>query len=146
MGVIVEERLGRRGRGDPSTFRRPRARVGSRVARTTGRDRATLYGAGGASGAEVAMKFVLLGTLSPDWLGKQEDRTDSAKAKLEELGITLDAVYYTQGHYDFVDLVDAPDAEAMLAFSVWYATTGFGKIETLPAYGEADMRRAIGRL
>ncbi len=92
------------------------------------------------------MKFVLLGSLSADWLGKQEDRTDSAKAKLDELGIALEAVYYTQGHYDFVDLVDAPDAEAMLAFSVWYATTGFGKLETLPAYDEAYMRRAIGRL
>jgi uncharacterized protein with GYD domain len=68
---------------------------------------------------EMAMKYVLLGSLSPEWASKQSERVDKAKAKLDTLGIKIESVYYTQGYYDFVDIVDAPNAGAMLAFSVW---------------------------
>ena len=57
-----------------------------------------------------------------------------AEAKLKELGIKLDSIHYTQGRFDFVDVVDAPDPEAMLSFSVWYAAQRFGRIESLPAF------------
>src|SRR3546814_20287110 len=63
------------------------------------------------------MRFVLLGNLSADWATRQSERTSSAKKKLKELGMTLESVNYTQGAYDFVDIVEAHDAEAMLAFS-----------------------------
>jgi uncharacterized protein with GYD domain len=89
------------------------------------------------------MKYVLLGTLSPDSLTKQEKRTSNARAKLKELGIKLESVYYTQGHYDFVDVVDAPNAEALLAFSVWYGQQGFGRLQSLPAFDERSMVRSL---
>lgn len=89
------------------------------------------------------MKYVLLGSLSPNFLTKQEKRTTTARAKLRELGIKLDSVYYTQGQYDFVDVVDAPNAEAMLAFSVWYGEQGYGRLQSLPAFDERAMVGAL---
>jgi uncharacterized protein with GYD domain len=89
------------------------------------------------------MKFVLLGTLAPGAMRKQEARTANARAKLRELGIKLECVYYTQGACDFVDVVDAPSSEAMLAFSVWYAEQGYGKFSSLPAFDERSMVRAL---
>jgi uncharacterized protein with GYD domain len=80
------------------------------------------------------MKYVLLGTLGPEWASKQSERVDKAKAKLEKLGIKLESVHYTQGPYDFVDVVDAPNPEAMLSFSIWYVTQGLGRIQSLPAF------------
>ena len=80
------------------------------------------------------MKYVLLGTLGPEWASKQSERVDKAKAKLEKLGIKLESVHYTQGKYDFVDVVDAPNPEAMLSFSIWYVTQGLGRIQSLPAF------------
>ena len=80
------------------------------------------------------MRYVLLGQLGSEWAGKHAQRTREAKAKLKELGIRLVSVHYTQGQCDFVDIVDASSAEAMLAFSVWYADKGFGRIESLPAF------------
>ncbi len=80
------------------------------------------------------MKYVLLGTLDAAWAGKQADRVKKAEAKLKELGIKIDGIHYTQGRFDFVDLLDAPDAEAMLSFSIWYAAQGFGRLESLPAF------------
>jgi uncharacterized protein with GYD domain len=88
------------------------------------------------------MKYILLGTLSTEWVAKHEERTREARGKLQALGITLDAVYYTQGPYDFVDVIDAPSGEAALKFSVWYASKGYGRIQTLPAYDASVMEEA----
>ncbi len=73
------------------------------------------------------MKYVLLGNLSPEWASKQSERIGKAKTKLDQLGIKIESIHYTQGYYDFVDIVEAPNPGAMLAFSVWYATQGLGK-------------------
>jgi uncharacterized protein with GYD domain len=94
------------------------------------------------------MKFVLLGTLSHDWVMKHAERIDKARGKLEKLGIRLESVHYTQGQFDFVDVVDAPNPEAVLAFSVWYAAEGLGRLQSLPAFDlaafEAAMKKATG--
>lgn len=91
------------------------------------------------------MKYVLLGTLSAEWAERHGERTDQAKAKLRELGITLEAVYYTQGDVDFVDVVEAPSPDAMLAFSIWYVKQGFGRFRSLPAFDDATMRAALAK-
>jgi uncharacterized protein with GYD domain len=80
------------------------------------------------------MKYVLLGTLSLEWATKQAERLSKARGKLDALGIKLESIHYTQGQFDFVDLVEAPNPEAMLAFSIWYATQGLGRIQSLPAF------------
>jgi len=89
------------------------------------------------------MKYVLLGSLNADTMARQENRTTTARAKLKELGIKLESVHYTQGKYDFIDVVDAPSAEAMLAFSVWYGKQGFGRIQSLPAFDERTMVKSL---
>ena len=91
------------------------------------------------------MKYILLGTIDSKWLSKQAARYQKASAKLKQLGIKLENVYYTQGHYDFVDIIDAPGSEAVLAFSIWYSNKGFGRIQSLPAFGDQTMRKVISR-
>ena len=92
------------------------------------------------------MKYVLLGNLSDKWAAKQTIRTRQARDKLSTLGITLEAVYYTQGEFDFVDIVEAPDSEAVLAFSVWYAKQGYGRIRSLPAFDTRSMTKAMKKV
>ena len=89
------------------------------------------------------MKYVLLGSLSPTSLARQEKRAANARKKAKDLGIKLEAVYYTQGVYDFIDIVEAPSAEEILAFSVWYGQQGYGKITTCPAFDERTMVKAL---
>ena len=90
------------------------------------------------------MKYILLGTLNTEWIAKHAERTKESRGKLRALGITLNAVYYTQGPYDFVDVIDAPSGEAALQFSVWYASQGYGRIQTLPAFDAGAMEQAVG--
>ena len=103
----------------------------------------TVLRAHSLSELEVAMKYVLLGNLSPEWASKQSDRVGKAKAKLDKLGIKIESIHYTQGHYDFVDIVDAPNPAAMLAFSVWYASQGLGRIQSMPAFDSKSFEAAI---
>jgi uncharacterized protein with GYD domain len=92
---------------------------------------------------EMTMKYVLLGNLSPEWASKQSERVRKAKAKLDKLGIKVQSIQYTQGYYDFVDIVDAPNPEAVLAFSVWYTTQGLGRIQSMPAFDAKSFETAI---
>lgn len=92
------------------------------------------------------MKYVLLGNLNAEWAAKQSERVASARGKLSDLGIEIDSMYYTQGVFDFVTTVEAPDVEAMLAFSIWYARQGYGRITTLPAFDEAAMETAVAKV
>lgn len=89
------------------------------------------------------MKYVLLGTLSADWATKQAERVRKARGKLDKLGIKLESVHYTQGYFDFVDIVDAPSPQAILAFSVWYTGEGFGRVQTLPAFDTPTFESAV---
>ena len=88
------------------------------------------------------MKYILLGTIDSKWLNKQSERYTKSSEKLNQLGIKLENVYYTQGQYDFVDVVSAPGAESVLTFSIWYADKGFGRIQSLPAFGDKAMKEA----
>jgi uncharacterized protein with GYD domain len=89
------------------------------------------------------MKYVLLGTLSAEWATKQTERVGKARGKLDKLGIKLESVHYTQGYFDFIDVVDAPNPQAMLAFSVWYTGEGLGRIQTLPAFDAPTFESAV---
>ena len=91
------------------------------------------------------MKYIFLGTIDANWLSKQAERYMKASAKLKQLGIKLESVHYTQGQYDFVDVVDAPGPEAVLAFTIWYSNKGFGRIQTLPAFGDKAIRKVISK-
>lgn len=70
----------------------------------------------------------------------------AARAKAKELGISILSVHYTQGAYDFVDIVEAPSPEAAMAFSIWYAAKGYGRVTTLPAFSEASFNAALAKV
>ena len=88
------------------------------------------------------MKYILLGSIDSKWLNKQSERYTKSSEKLKQLDIKLENVYYTQGQYDFVDVITAPGPESVLSFSIWYANKGFGRIQTLPAFGDNVMKTA----
>jgi uncharacterized protein with GYD domain len=92
------------------------------------------------------MRYVLLGTLSAEWVARQTERLESVRAKLAGLGITVESISYTQGPYDFVTVVDSPDPRAVLTFSIWYAKQGYGRVTTMPAFDEAAMEAAVANV
>ena len=92
------------------------------------------------------MKYVLLGNLDPAWATRQKERVAAATAKAHELGIKIETIHYIHGPYDFVTVIDAPDADAVIAFSLWYVSKGYGRFQSSPAYGAADIERSLAKL
>jgi uncharacterized protein with GYD domain len=88
------------------------------------------------------MKFVLLGTISAKGAAKYKERGAKAFAKGKALGFKIEFLYYTQGPYDFVEVLDAPDAEAVLVMTTWFSKQGYGRVIALPAHDMEAMKRA----
>lgn len=93
------------------------------------------------------MKFVLIGTHSPEWMGsKAPERSAMAFEKVKALGLEVKVNYFTQGQFDFVTIVDAPDPESASAFSLWYMQQGFGRIQTMRAYDSDEFSRISNKI
>ena len=66
--------------------------------------------------------------------------------RVREAALKARAVNYTQGAYDFVDIISTNDPTAAVAFSAWYSAQGFGSITTLPAFSAEEFGQAIGKV
>jgi len=55
----------------------------------------------------------------------------------------VESIDHTQGYYDFVDIVDARNPEALLSFSVWYAAQEMGRIQSMPAFAPDKFEAAV---
>ncbi|MEK6525549.1 MAG: GYD domain-containing protein [Nitrospirota bacterium] len=73
-------------------------------------------------------------------------RLDSAKKMLKEMGSELKAFYMTQGSYDAIVIMEAPDDEVMGKFLLKIGSAGNVRTITLRAYSEAEYRKIIAAL
>jgi len=70
-------------------------------------------------------------------------RAREVRADNERRGFKIVGMYWTQGQYDLVSIVDAPSDEAMVAGLLNVAQAGNVHSETLRAYSESEMERAL---
>ncbi len=91
-------------------------------------------------------RYIMLGKHHPKWIGKQLTRTEIVYEQFQKLGITMEYSNYVQGPYDFVGFVEAKDAQAMLAFSIWYRMNNYGHIVTVPAFKREEFQEAGRRV
>lgn len=88
------------------------------------------------------MKYVVLGHIGRRWGDDPEGRMNAVHQKLSELSITLETVYYTQGDFDFMEVVDA-SPQALLAFSLWYSRNEYGTLVSMPAFSMEEVSKAV---
>jgi len=63
----------------------------------------------------------------------------------EQRGFKVIGTYWTQGRYDLVSVVEAPNEEAMVAGLFNIAEAGNVHSETLRAFTDAEMENALKR-
>ena len=73
-------------------------------------------------------------------------RTDAVKALAKKAGITMKESYWTLGQFDVVAVFDAPDDEAMTAFSLSVAKMGNVKTQTLRAFSGKEMSGILDKM
>ena len=70
-------------------------------------------------------------------------RAQEIRAENEKRGFKVLGVYWTQGRYDLVTIMDAPSEEAMVAGLFNIAEVGNVHSETLRAFDEKEMDRIV---
>ncbi len=71
-------------------------------------------------------------------------RAREIRAENEKRGFKVIGMYWTQGRYDLVAIMEAPSEDAMLAGLFNIAQAGNVHSETLRAHTEAEMEKALG--
>ena len=93
--------------------------------------------------------YVLLMTLTER--GAREiagtiDRSRRIRALLEQRGINLASLYWTQGRFDLVAFVEAPDDQVAMGALMSITDAGFVRTETLRAFTEPEMEAILEQL
>ena len=71
-------------------------------------------------------------------------RAQEVRRMNEERGFKVAGHYWTQGRYDLVTIVEAPDEEAMMSGLFGIAEAGNVSSETLRAFTDDEMQRILG--
>ncbi|MCP3462553.1 MULTISPECIES: GYD domain-containing protein [unclassified Bradyrhizobium] len=93
--------------------------------------------------------YVVLGNFTDQGIRNVKDspkRADAFKEMAKTFGVTVKELVWTQGRYDFVTLLEAPDEPAVMSLSLSLGALGNVRTETLRAYSAADMTKIVGKM
>jgi uncharacterized protein with GYD domain len=74
------------------------------------------------------------------------DRARAFKASAERFKATVRDLYWTQGAYDLVAIVEAPDEKTGMALLLTLCSLGNIRSHTLRAYSSDDMKDIIAKM
>ena len=74
------------------------------------------------------------------------DRLEQGTQVAESFGCKIEHVWWTQGGHDMVAVVDAPDEDVMVAYTLAVVRLGNFRTTTLRAWSTDEMREIVGRL
>jgi uncharacterized protein with GYD domain len=90
--------------------------------------------------------YVILSTLTDDGrktIKEHPERILEVNKELEKMGIKVKEQYAVLGHYDFVNIVEAPNNEAVMKMSVELGSRGSVHLLTLPAIPIKDLIKKL---
>ena len=73
-------------------------------------------------------------------------RADAFKEMAKTFGVTVKEIVWTQGRYDVVTVLEAPDEDAAMSLSLSLSALGNVRTETLRAFSAADMTKIVGKM
>src|SRR5712692_7715493 len=72
-------------------------------------------------------------------------RVDAAKQAFADLGVEIRDIYWTLGAYDLVSVIEAPDAEAMIAAMLRLSSLGNVRTTTMRALGRGELEGVVAK-
>ena len=93
--------------------------------------------------------YVVLGNFTDQGARNVKDspkRADAFKEMAKTFGVTVREIVWTQGRYDVVTVLEAPDEAAAMSLSLSLSALGNVRTETLRAFSAADMTKIVGKM
>ena len=73
-------------------------------------------------------------------------RADAFKELAKTFGVTVKEIVWTQGQYDIVTLIEAPDESSAMSLNLSLAALGNVRTETMRAFSAAEMAKIVGKM
>src|SRR5258708_14387183 len=73
-------------------------------------------------------------------------RAEAFKQMAKTFGATVKDIFWTQGRYDIVTIVESPDESSAMSLSLSLGGLGNVRTESLRAFSAADMATVVGKM
>jgi uncharacterized protein with GYD domain len=73
-------------------------------------------------------------------------RAEAFKQMAETFGVTVKDIFWTQGRYDIVIVIDAPDELSATALNLSLSALGNIRTESLRAFSSTDMLKIVAKM
>ena len=73
-------------------------------------------------------------------------RAEAFKAMAKTFGVTVKEIVWTQGRYDIVTILDAPDEPSFMSLTLSLGALGNVRTESLRAFSAAEMTKVVGSM
>jgi len=93
--------------------------------------------------------YVVLAKFTEQGIRSAKDspkRADAFKQLAKTFGVTVKDIFWTQGRYDIVTIVEAPDESSAMTLNLSLGALGNVRTETLRAFSAADMAAIVGKM
>ena len=95
------------------------------------------------------LTYVVLAKFTDQGIRNAKDspkRAEAFKKMAETFGVTVRELFWTQGRYDVVTILDAPDESSAMTLSLSLGALGNVRTESMRAYSAADMAGIVGKM
>ena len=93
--------------------------------------------------------YVVLGNFTDQGIRNAKEspkRAEAFKAMPKTFGVTVREILWTQGRYDIVTILDAPDESSFMSLTLSLGALGNVRSESLRAFSAAEMTKAVGSM
>ena len=93
--------------------------------------------------------YVVLGNFTDQGIRNAKEspkRAEAFKDLAKTFGVTVREIVWTQGRYDVVTIVDAPDESSFMSLALSLAKLGNVRTESLRAFSADEMTKAVGNM
>ena len=95
------------------------------------------------------MTYVVLVTFTDQGVKNAKDspkRAEAFRQMARTFGVTVKDIFWTQGRYDIVTVVEAPDELSATALNLSLGALGNIRTESLRAFSSEDMMKIVAKM
>ena len=95
------------------------------------------------------MTYVVLATFTDQGVKNAKDspkRAEAFRQMAKTFGVTVKDIFWTQGRYDIVTIVEAPDELSATALNLSLGALGNIRTKSLRAFSSEDMMKIVAKM